>query len=1005
MKKIIIFIMTFISIILLSYAILLDTIKVDALYIKEEPTTEFRAVWISYYTGDISYKNQQDYMNQIDAILDTLEYYNMNAMIFHIRANHDAWYNSKINKINSQLTGVDFEEFDPLEYVITEAHKRGIEFHAWLNPYRIGSTYDSKEEVASAYSGYPNNPASNPDNVLIGSPLQILDPGIPEVRDFIVETCLEIVENYDVDAIHFDDYFYANGIDDSETRAKYNTEGLSISNFRRKQVDTFIYNLKQALDEFNAENNRFVQLGISPTGVYKNATSQAEANTPLEDYVFDDNGNLVYPTGATVGCQMHYESYLYCDTLKWVNNEWINYILPQTYWAQNHSLAPFERLINWWNQAVSHKNVNLYAGMGIYMWLSNENEAYEQLEITSSLSHVKGTSVYSYAQLELAYKGLDDNAEAQMTAVKNSMWKDKTILPAISGFDEVKLGSVQNLIVNGNSISFDRLDGAKFYVIYKDKVAIKYDNSQIAAIIGGGDRDIISWIDSEVGDFVYDVIPLSYTNHLGEPTIKVEEYTPGTISCQIAVDGIANPFPVSESVNLEEGNTAHLILDSDAPSQNLNDYLWSTSNSQVVNIDDNGKLTIGNLGTAIIEGKYKLDDEVNCKVTINICNQELMNESYTVRFFDSNLELLKEETVLFGHSATAPENLTKEPNDKYSFIFKGWTKLYYNIVSDLDVVAVYEPQLNSYHVIFKNPDGEILKESDVLYGHACLPPENPVMKPTIEYNYRFSHWDKNYMVITEDTVITAVYTSFDNLYQIHFETNGGSLINSIFYFHYENVNAPTSPIKEGFIFDGWYYDEKFTEECTFPIKLTKDTTIFAKWSISHTISFHDERGQLLYSIMVKDGDLLSFRDAPAKPGYLFKGWSLSGNGNELFDFETPITTDYHLYAIYDIDIIYVVIFYDKDENIISVQEIQQGKDAIAPTAPKVEGYTFIKWDKEYTNVNSDLMIYPIYQKINSTIDTPNTEQNCSCKQSKYFVVTLAFMISLASIAYIKFKKN
>lgn len=387
--------------------------KVIAENISDQNETEFRAAWISYYTGDINYQGQQNYMDKIDNILDTLEYYNMNAMIFHIRANHDAWYNSKINKINSQLIGVDFDVFDPLEYVITEAHKRGIEFHAWLNPYRIGSTYGSKQEVADAYSAYPNNPASNENNVLIGSPLQILDPGIPEVREFIIDTCLEIVENYDVDAIHFDDYFYADGIDDSETRAKYNTEGLSVSDFRRKQVDTFIYNLKLELDEFNAQNNRFVQLGISPTGVYKNASSQTEANTPIEDYVFDSNGNLIYPTGATIGCQMHYESYLYCDTLKWVNNEWINYILPQTYWAQNHSLAPYEKLINWWNQAVSKKNVNLYAGMGIYMWLNNANEAYEQLVINDALENVQGTSIYSYKQIAAAYNNTDASAKEQ----------------------------------------------------------------------------------------------------------------------------------------------------------------------------------------------------------------------------------------------------------------------------------------------------------------------------------------------------------------------------------------------------------------------------------------------------------------------------------------------------------------------------------------------------------------------------------------------------------------
>lgn len=370
------------------------------------PSTEFRAAWVSYYTGDISYKNEKDYKNQIDQILDTMEYYNMNAMIFHIRANHDAWYNSKINKVNRQLSNVDFSKFDPLEYVITEAHKRGIEFHAWMNPYRIGSTYASVEDVASAYSDYPNNPASKKENVLMGSTLQILNPGIPEVRDFIVDTCMEVVNNYDVDAIHFDDYFYASGINDASTIAKYNTEGLSTSDFRRKQVDLFIKDLKDNLDQFNKKNNKFVQLGISPTGVYKNASSTSEANTPLSKYVYNENGDLIYPTGATIGCQMHYESYLYCDTLKWVNNEWINYILPQTYWSTSHSRAPFEKLINWWNMAVKNKNVNLYAGMGIYMWKDTAGEAVKQLNITSGLANVLGTSIYSYGEINEAYQKL-----------------------------------------------------------------------------------------------------------------------------------------------------------------------------------------------------------------------------------------------------------------------------------------------------------------------------------------------------------------------------------------------------------------------------------------------------------------------------------------------------------------------------------------------------------------------------------------------------------------------
>lgn len=115
---------------------------------------------------------------------------------------------------------------------------------------------------------------------------------------------------------------------------------------------------------------------------------------------------MVYPTGATIGCQMHYESYLYCDTLKWVNNEWINYILPQTYWSTSHSRAPFEKLINWWNMAVKNKNVNLYAGMGIYMWKDTAGEAVKQLNITSGLENVLGTSIYSYGEINEAYQKL-----------------------------------------------------------------------------------------------------------------------------------------------------------------------------------------------------------------------------------------------------------------------------------------------------------------------------------------------------------------------------------------------------------------------------------------------------------------------------------------------------------------------------------------------------------------------------------------------------------------------
>ena len=416
-----------------------------------------------------------------------------------------------------------------------------------------------------------------------------------------------------------------------------------------------------------------------------------------------------------------------------------------------------------------------------------------------------------------------------------------------------------------------------------------------------------------------------------------------------------------------------------------------------------GNLNIKKLGTAIIEGKYKLDNDLYCKLTLNICNQDVLNQVYNVRFLDANNRVLKEEMVKYGNSATPPTYVVKEPTDKYTFVFKGWSQLYYNIVEDLDIIAVFEPVLNSYHVTFKNPDGEILKEEDVLYGHSSTPPENPKMDPTIEYSYRFSHWDSDYTTITNNIVITAVYNQLDNLYQLSFETNGGTTISSRIYFHYEEIQMPTSPTKDGFVFDGWYYDEQFTQKCQFPIKLTENTTIFAKWAVARDILFYDEQGQLLYNIVVKDGDLLSYRDGPIKEGYDFIGWSLSQDSKDLFDFETIITKDYNLYAYYEekspASNYYVVVFYDLDGEIIKVQEVEEGTDAIAPEPPKVDGYLFKGWDKNFNQVNSDLEIHPIYE----IISKDNTN-NCSCKESTYFIVSFAMVIFISSIIFLK-KRN
>lgn len=1009
MKKII----TVLSILLFIFTLCVSNVNVKASYDIEEYATditmdaEFRAAWVSYYTGDINFSSTEDYKAKIDKILDVLEYYNMNAMIFHVRANHDAWYKSKINRTNSQLIGHDFDEFDPLEYVITESHKRGIEFHAWLNPYRIGSTYDSKEDVANAFASYPNNPASNPDNVLIGSTLQILDPGIPENRDFIIETCMEIVENYDVDAIHFDDYFYAAGIDDSATIKKYNTKGLSTSNFRREQVDTFIYDLKCSLDEFNKENNRFVQLGISPTGVYKNANTSSEALTPLSEYKYDSNGNLVYPIGATTGCQMHYESYLYCDTLKWVNNEWINYILPQTYWARSHRSAPFERLINWWNMAVKNKNVNLYAGMGIYMWTSTAGEALAQLQISDSLENVKGTSIYSYKQVQQGYHSSNTQAKAQMALVKSNMWKSKVVAPKVTGFEEQKLGSVDNFMQYNNTICFSALENAKFYIIYRSENELTYDQSEIVDIIGST-NDYITWSDTKTGDYNYNVVPLSYTNTLGKPAEFAKEYIEGNVKYELYSDTtLSNKYDATDVLNIKKDEKVYIKITDQNVSTKLEDYYWVVNNEEVINVDEKGNIVINQNGTSVIEGILKTDETKIIKLTINVYENNDNNKTFKVVFKDYDGSVLKEETVKYGESATAPEGLSRESTEQFIYKFVGWNYPYYNITSDLELTAVYSVNLTTFTVTFKNPNGDVLKVEEVPYGLFATEPENPTMASTVQYDYVFDAWDKDFTNITSNLEVIASYHEIDRMYDIDFNSNGGSKVSSEFYFYYEQVKAPKNPTKEGYSFMGWYLDEALTIECKFPFYPTENLILYAKWEeiiiIEYvTVNFYDANNNLLQTKNHEKGQVLTNIPTLDIGDNIFNGW-VDNNGN-LFDVNSAVNSNIDLYP--SITKVYTVNFCDDGGKVIKTLKVKEGDLITDIPNYTLDGYNLYGWSLDYntpfdfkTKVSSDLKLHPLLEYVKPV------EDKKGCKLFSMFQTLIFINVLTTSLVLFLRKKK
>ena len=421
-----------------------------------QPAEQLRATWVTSFASTFSPSPVEATMKyNLTEVLNLLEEYNINCMIFHIRTTNNAFYPTDLAPMSSSYgTKESFAQWDYLEWLIDECHKRGIEFHAWLNPYRIKaygySQTTTVNDVARDYADYPLNPASKPENILMtyrsdGTQGAILDPYETEVQDYIVDVCLEVMEKYDVDAIHFDDYFYAQMssnisvlkepdqadyekfIDANPNCGYSKTNASDKKQWRRDNIDSFIYKLSTAMTEFNKENGRGVQLGISPTGIYR-------------------NGNGSIQSGSNTAGQEHYSSYLFCDTLKWVQNEWIDYIMPQTYWAFTHSVAGYADVIDWWDKAVDGYNVNLYSGLGLYMSISGGNyswgvQPYEisnQVLYTTKLKNVKGVSIYSQLSLKQGNSSSSRICYEGLMRLKNEYWVEKVPTPKTKASQYIK---------------------------------------------------------------------------------------------------------------------------------------------------------------------------------------------------------------------------------------------------------------------------------------------------------------------------------------------------------------------------------------------------------------------------------------------------------------------------------------------------------------------------------------------------------------------------------------
>lgn len=347
------------------------------------PKRELRAAWIATVSnidwpskpGLPAIQQQQEFIKR----LDELQELGCNAVIVQIRPASDAFYKSDEEPWSRYLTGRQgqppFPYYDPLEFMVTEAHKRNMEFHAWFNPFR--ALTDSRKN--------PNPPKhvtrTHPEWLVTYGGKSQLNPGIPEVREYVIKIILDVVKRYDIDAVHLDDYFYPYRIagqefGDAATFAKYKQNFTNKDDWRRNNVSLFISTLHTNI----RHAKYYVKIGISPFGVWRNASKDPEGS-------------------ATRGGQTCYDD-LYADVLLWAKKGWIDYLMPQLYWEHKHRAAAFDVLLPWWEAHSYGRHV--YYGLGVYRmvgatkapWLGT-GELTSQIVDIRTIAENPGYSFYS----------------------------------------------------------------------------------------------------------------------------------------------------------------------------------------------------------------------------------------------------------------------------------------------------------------------------------------------------------------------------------------------------------------------------------------------------------------------------------------------------------------------------------------------------------------------------------------------------------------------------------
>ena len=367
---------------------------------------EFRGMWIAS-VANIDFPSATNLTAdqqraEIIKLLDLAQELKMNAVVFQARSMGDALYESEIEPSSYFLTGEMGKklEFDPLKFAIDEAHKRGILLHAWFNPYRVSHATFKGEFTESHIT------KRHPEWVRTYNNLQILDPGEKDVPDYVLNVVLDVVKRYDIDGVHFDDYFYPypdskqTAFPDDKTWDEYKKSGgkLSRDDWRRKNVDDFIQKTSIEIKKLKPT----VMFGISPLGIWK-------------------------PDDLNIKGLNAYEA-IFADSRKWLQEGWVDYLSPQLYWSSTQNGVKFPTLLDWWKNQ-NKKKRHIWAGIATY---KVDKPDYGANEIANQITTTRGILEDNGGNIHFNAKPILNNVSGVRDILRDKSYSKNSVIPQSS---------------------------------------------------------------------------------------------------------------------------------------------------------------------------------------------------------------------------------------------------------------------------------------------------------------------------------------------------------------------------------------------------------------------------------------------------------------------------------------------------------------------------------------------------------------------------------------------